>query len=221
MHGLKKAQIILIATIVALIVLSLFFISVGLLSYAIPFILAVPSSYVIYLAATASPKEGRVVKKKVEKVTIEGKLAYGILKDGIYLKLKRGLLRDGVLDLGDREYVVKGFEPYILVVRKLGRTVGYPVFLLHPDLNAVYKFEEPNVKEAAKEAIEAKIRPIMQNPVVIKHYISSNIVQKLVQKLQASKMEIAMALLTGVGLAYFIEFFILPLMGYRIIIGGG
>ena len=141
------------------------------------------------------------------------------LRSGKILRKTIGKLTDnGELVTPSRLYKLPPVEPYILCRDSACRRAE-PIIIVDADRNIVYEFDDPDDEEIQDSMKKAKISPSMINPVVLKNYFASKTIEKLVGKIQPSRGEQIVMLLVGMTLAFIMEFFILPMLGYKIYIG--
>ncbi len=84
--------------------------------------------------------------------------------------------------------------------------------ILDSRTQAAYEFPEYDKRE------ENKIRLRITDPKFLKTYIGSNVLSKMFAKLQVSRWELLTYLLVGMTITYLFQFFILPIMGYQVVI---
>jgi hypothetical protein len=161
------------------------------------------------LAQTAIARVRTFHKARGDKVIV-------LLRSGKILRKTVGKLTDnGELVTTSRLYKLPPVEPYILCKDSNCRRAE-PVIIVDADRNIVYEFEDPDDNEIQQELRKAKIGPSMVHPIVLRNYFASRTIEKLVGKIQPTKGEQIVMLLVGMTLAFIMEFFILPMLGYHV-----
>ncbi len=190
------------------------FIAVGF--FALFFLIAT-AARIVQLSQMAQEVKNKVIafqRTRGDKVTV-------ILRSGKILRKTKGKLTDdGELLTLNRLYKLPLIEPYILCKDSMCRRAE-PVVIVDAERNLAYEFEDPNDEEIQNGLKKAKISPSMLNPSVLKNYFASRTIEKLVGKIQPTRGEQIVMLLVGMTLAFVMEFFILPLLGYRVTISPG
>jgi len=161
------------------------------------------------LARTALNKVKTFQRTRGDRVTV-------LLRSGRILTRTVGkLTASGELITPTRLYKLPPLEPYIFCKDSNCRRAE-PVIIVDADRNIVYEFEDPDDEEIQQELRKAKIGPSMIHPIVLKNYFASRTIEKLVGKMQPTRGEQIVMLLVGMTLAFIMEFFILPMLGYHV-----
>ena len=95
----------------------------------------------------------------------------------------------------------------------------YLAYIVHRDYNVFYEPEEINDKELAEKMKKAKLSMVMLNPRSLATYIVSKSIDRVLKPLRVTRGEALAYVFMGMVLVFLLEFFILPMLGYKIIIG--
>ena len=142
-----------------------------------------------------------------------------VARNGDMVHLLRGRVQGKELRAVDSRgngytWVIEDMKPYIGRVRN--RMV--PVFFVDMNSQIVYRFGEPDKGARNDKARRSRLNPVMLNPEILYSYISGKTVEKLLGKLQVTKIELLLYMSTGMLLTFIIEFMILPLLGHTVTI---
>ena len=150
-------------------------------------------------------------------VKIKGRKIKLMVRNGDILRLVDAeIIGEGIVATKDKLWKLPKFKPYILMKSK----TGVPLIIVDENYQIIYEFEDPNLSKIENEAKKAGLNVVMLNPKVLRHYLGSDVVRKLMGKIATSRGEQLLYFMVGVAFTFIIEFFILPLLGFRIIIGG-
>jgi len=178
-------------------------------------------SLIYFLAITAKIDQtmrlARLALKRVKTFQqTRGDRVTVLLRNGKMLVKTIGkLTASGELITPTRLYKLPPIEPYTLC-KDDNCKKAEPIIMVDADRNIVYEFEDPNDEEIQQELRKAKIGASMIHPIVLKNYFASRTIEKLVGKIQPTKGEQIVMLLVGMTLAFIMEFFILPMLGYHV-----
>jgi len=159
-------------------------------------------SIITFLSGLSILLRGRI---KLQHSKVSGKkLVLLVRKGNTIRKVKANLREDGSIVTKDKLYSFSNLTPYVFIEGLTARQC----LIVDNDTCGYYTFND-----------SSKTLDLKTDPEFLKSYIGKKVIQQLAGKLKATKIEIVMYLLMGMSLAYILQFFLLPLMGFNVRIG--
>ncbi|MCE4608830.1 MAG: hypothetical protein F7C36_00400 [Desulfurococcales archaeon] len=149
-----------------------------------------------------------------------------LVKSPLELELKRArLTRKGeiIVEDGDNVLLYKPPSDYYPIEVKIGRRV-YKAYIVNRDVHAFYTIptigEDEISGEVEVQGRKISLNKMMLDPKILFTYIGSKSMEKLIKPLRVGKAEAVGYIAIGGIMVLMMIFFLLPMMGYHITIGG-
>ncbi len=125
---------------------------------------------------------------------------------------------------GKESWVYKPPANYRPLELRAGRSL-YKVYLVDKNIHAFYEIPEFKDEELEQEVEiqgrKIKLNRAMLDPRTLFTYIGSKSMEKLIKPLRVGKAEAVGYIAIGGIMVLMMIFFLLPMMGYQVVIGGG
>ena len=180
------------------------------------FLLMATTGFLIAVAYTLPPiisKLRELKPAKKEKPSVGEPPAQNIyvwirIGEDLFRKVK-GVLKGNTILTRTETWVIDNPKPLRVIE---GRRVKQYI-ILDSRTQGAYVFPAYDNQEQ-----DSKVRLRITDPKFLKVYIGSNVLSKMFAKLQVSRWELLTYLLVGMTITYLFQFFILPIMGYQVVI---
>ncbi|GEM_PF-2026265 len=160
-------------------------------------------------------KEKNKLRKQVK--TLDVKEVVLLVRNGEIIERVKAYLTDQGEVLDKKKQRLWKIEPEHLklyVLREKNR--AKPMLIVDANTQAIYHFENPvnDIKEMKK----LRLHPAILNPKTLYTYIASGSIKKLLGKITVSTAEKVLYIIVGAFIIYLMQFFLLPMIGFKIII---
>ena len=112
--------------------------------------------------------------------------------------------------------IPENVKPYSI---RVGKT-KYNVYIVDSRREVFYTIPD-EIEELNEEIRSTEFNPVFVDPRTLANYVASKSVERLLKPMRASPTEVLMFMSVGGLLVVLLIFFVLPLLGYQVSIGGG